>query len=308
MKSNNKSKFFLMIYLIPIIIISILLLLTTIGEEDSLTWYEVGILFSIFALIWFLISYFINYIVMKIKGTTKEKIFIEAKNYKLIKNILLILFILSLSTICIGLTLLDIIPQHGLNYFKNLWVFWCLIPIPLLSLILGFKYKKRNFSCTKNIIGGAIITTLLFVLGLYSFFPSTTAEYTIIYDYKNVIPADIPSNGELEIVKWNSADKDITNYTTIYAYYTESNIANLLNSIKYNDKWLTDKNLKSELKIFMPTLININENSYYSIYNETTNQYNIVPEKSGDYKIYTMVYNTLDNKLEIHEFTYTYTQ
>ena len=55
----------------------------------------------------------------------------------------------------------EIIPQHGFNFTKNTWVFWCWLPIPIASIILGFIYNGKGLKCTKNIVAGFIIGFLL---------------------------------------------------------------------------------------------------------------------------------------------------
>ena len=34
--------------------------------------------------------------------------------------------------------------NQGFNFIKNAWVFWCWLPVPVLSIILGFKYKNAG--------------------------------------------------------------------------------------------------------------------------------------------------------------------
>ena len=89
-------------------------------------------------------------------------------------------------------------PQHGLNFLKNTWIFWCWLPIPIVSIMLGFKYKNKGINCTKNIVGGFII------YGTFCLMPTFSEDYSKINDYKNYIDANIPSNGELEIHNWGN--------------------------------------------------------------------------------------------------------
>lgn len=93
----------------------------------------------------------------------------KTRNIKLISIFMIILFIVTICSLLGALwsvSLVDEInPQHGLNFTKNMWAFWCWLPIPILSIILGFKYKKVGLKCTKNIVGGFIIGFLLLVYG-----------------------------------------------------------------------------------------------------------------------------------------------
>ena len=64
--------------------------------------------------------------------------------------------------------------------------------------------------------------------------------------------------------------------------------------------------MKSELKILIPSHIRSSSDTYFSIYNKTTNQYNTLPEMSGRYDIYVMRYDKSYKRLEIHKFKMSY--
>lgn len=262
----------------------------------------------------------VNFIRNKFKDTEnhlgEEIKFKTLENYKhpnLIRNGMILLFILTITSLWGALYSVAIInsinPQHGFNFSKNLWVFWCWLPIPILSIILGFKFKKDGFKCTKNIVGGFIIGFLLLIYGSFSTIPTFEADYQKINNYKNIIDAALPKNGELEIQNWDTYfDTDKTEYSIINAYYDKEDITNLTKSIEENPNWIKSNNIKSELKIFIPSqLQSTDENSYYSIYNLTTKEYNTLPQDSGNYEIYTMKFNKSTKTLEIHTFKYSYT-
>ena len=201
----------------------------------------------------------------------------------------------------------NLIPQHGFNFTKNMWVFWCWLPIPVLSIILGFKYKKTGFKCTKNIVSGFIIGFLLLIYGAFCMFPTFSQDYNEIYAYQNIIDAKLPSNGELEIQDWDTYfDEDKIKYTIINAYYDKEDVSNLVKSIENSDNWILSKEIKSEFKILIPTQLRSDDDAYFSIYNNTTKEYNTLPEIAGNYEVYAMKYDKSDRQLEIHKFTYLY--
>lgn len=235
----------------------------------------------------------------------------KSYNPYFIKNIMVFLFIITIASLwgaLYSVALVNkVIPQYGFSFVKNLWVFWCWLPIPILSIILGFKYKKKGIKCTKNIVGGFIIGFLLLIYGSFCMFPTFAEDYSKIYEYKDIINAKIPLNGYLEIQKWgNYVDEDKTEYVFISAYYDEKNADEFVKSIENNEVWINYNNLKSDLKIYMPSYVALDLDAYISIYNKTTNQYNLVPETTGDYEIYVMKYDKSDKKLEIHKFKYSY--
>lgn len=243
--------------------------------------------------------------------SSKFKVVKKYHNSSFIKTFMIILFIITICSLWGALwtmTLVDKInPQHGFNFTKNTWVFWCWLPLPLLSIILGFKYKNAGFKCTKNIVGGFIIGFLLLMYGSFCLFPTFSQDYSKIDNYRNIIDAKLPDNGELEIQDWGTYfDEDKTNYTIINAYYDKEDVSNLVSSIENNSNWILSKEIKSELKILIPSQLRSDDDSYYSIYNKTINEYNTLPEMSGNYEIYAMKYDKSDKQLEIHKFNYLY--
>ena len=243
--------------------------------------------------------------------TTKFKGAKKYHNPNFIKTFMIILFIITICSLWGALWSIFLVdkinPQHGFNFTKNTWVFWCWLPIPILSIILGFKYKNAGFKCTKNIVGGFIIGFLLLVYGSFSLFPTFSQDYSKIDSYRSIISAQLPSNGELEIQDWETYfDEDKTNYTIINAYYDKEDVSSLVNSIEYNSNWILSKEIKSELKILIPSQLRSDDDAYFSIYNKTTNQYNVLPEIAGEYEIYAMKYDKSDKHLEIHKFNYLY--
>lgn len=228
-----------------------------------------------------------------------------------IKKFMIILFIITICSLWGALwsvSLVDKInPQYGFNFTKNMWVFWCWLPISILSIILGFKYKNCGFKCTKNIVAGFIIGFLLLVYGSFSLFPTFSQGYNEIYTYSDIISAELPDNGKLEIQNLGTYfEEDKTNYKIINVYYNNEDVSNLVKSIENNDNWILSKKIKSNLKIFIPSQLKSDEDAYYSIYNKTTGEYNTLPNESGEYEIYVMKYDKSDKYLEIHTFKYYY--
>ena len=236
------------------------------------------------------------------------------KNYhnpNFIQNGMIILFVVTILCLFGAMQAIPIInqinPQHGFNFTKNLWIMWCFLPIPILSIILGFKYKKEGFKCQKNIVGGFIISFLLLMYGSFCLFPTFSSDYSKIENYKNIIDAELPSNGELEIQEWDTYfDKDKLGYTIINAYYDKEDVSNLVSSIENSNNWILGRELKSIMKIFIPSEFYSDYDSYFSVYNKTTGEYNTLPSTTGNYEIYAMKYDKLNKQLEIHNFKYMY--
>lgn len=243
--------------------------------------------------------------------TSSYKEIKKAKNTKLINTLMIILFIATLCCLWGAMWSVSLIneinPQHGFNFTKNTWVFWCWLPIPISSIILGFIYNGKGLKCTKNIVAGFIIGFLLLVYGAFSLFPTFSEDYSKMNDYKQYIDASIPSNGELEIQNWETYfDDDKTEYAIINAYYDKEDVSILENSIEESNNWILSTKLKSELKILLPTQFRSSDNVYYSIYNKTTNEYNTIPNESREYEIYSMYYDKSLKQLSIHKYKYNF--
>ena len=249
-----------------------------------------------------------NYLKTKFKNVYQYE---SINNYKLIINLMKLLFKISICSILLSLLLVAILnsinPLHGVNVFRYFWVFICFIPFPLLLIILGYRYKRKGLNCNKIITGGFIIFLILILFGLISFSPEFNQDYKKIDEYRDIINVDLPDNGEIEIRSWdNCIDDDKKNCSNINVYYDNQNIDNLIISIKNNNNWILSKNIESELKKLFPSDLKIDDESYILIYNETTEEYNILPDKNGTYEFDIMKFDSFDKKLEIYKFNYIF--
>lgn len=339
-KNNNEyilqSSFFLKLFCIPTLVWIILSLIGMIGDDadpDPLTWGELIIGDIVILLIWFVVSFVLTLIFneikksnsktkvikeihyveadKKIEGTNDKDIAMKYHNYNFIRIGMIILFVITILSLwgsLISAAILDYLkPQHGFNFIKNMWILWCWLPIPILSIILGFKFNSKGFKCTKNIVAGFIIGFLLLIYGSFCLVPTFSEDYSKIDKYRDIIDAEIPNNGEIEIQDWGTYfDEDKTEYTVINTYYDKENVNKLVNSIENNDNWILSTEIESTLKIFIPSQLHSDKDAYFSIYNKTTNQYNTLPGIAGDYEIYAMKYDKSDKHLEIHKFKYSY--
>lgn len=237
----------------------------------------------------------------------------QVENKTLVKNILLILFILTIISIYGASFTLNIVLGNKPAILSNdyLWVFWFWLPIPILSIILGFKYKKYGFKTTKNIVAGFIIGILLLEFGSFSFiFPSMEIEYKNINNYKEMLNVDFPSKGILTQEKYDALfDEDKTNITNTQAFYKSSdNLKHFEKSIKNGENWIKATEIKTELNLLIPYQLrnSISESCYFLIFNQDADEYNKVPSSQGKYHIYVSLYD-FDNKLlQINDFYYDY--
>lgn len=154
----------------------------------------------------------------KLGDKIKFKSVKKPRNFHFVKAFMIILFIMTIACMWLAIGSMEIAdkinPKHGFNYIKNAWIIWCWLPIPILSIILGYKYRRLGVKCTKNIVAGYIIGVLLLLYGSFSLFPTFSEDYNKINDYRNIVDAYLPNNGELEIQNWGTYfDEEKTNST-----------------------------------------------------------------------------------------------
>lgn len=246
-----------------------------------------------------LIEFFRNKCSHKLKSTS----------YFPVETFMLFLFILTLCCIFLGAKTMNILAGDSLNYHfvKYAWGFWIWLPIPLLSIILGFRYKKRGVKCTKNIISGFIVGIILLIFGCFCFFPIGESSYSKIYQYENVLNIPLPSDGILTENYYDTFGDSITKFTDIDVTFNRDDVESLEKIISSNPHWIPINEMASSLKIFIPDLMITTDTSYISIYNSSTQQYNTIPETDGSYRIYTMLFDSKGNRLEVNNYTYEYT-
>ena len=253
----------------------------------------------------------VDFLKTKISNYETKKDIQNNKKKSSIDTFMIILFIITILSFWGAMWTYGIIsrliPQHSLNVVKNMWVFWCWLPIPIASIILGIIFNSKGYKCTKNIVAGIIMCFVLGSFGLFCLFPTFSTDYNNIKEYREYIDADLPSKGELEIQNWGHYfDEDKTEYSVIVAYYDKENVKSLEKSIENSNNWILSTEIKSKLKLMLPSVFNSGEDVYYSIYNKTEDEYNTLPGESGIYEIYAMNYNKTTKELTIHKFKYNY--
>ena len=92
-----------------------------------------------------------------------------------IKVLLNVFFALSIASLFMAMLLLGFVlagaPDASTNLPEYMWTFFVFLPLPLTSFILGIIYKCKGYGCTRNIVLGAIMSTLLFLYGCFVFLP-----------------------------------------------------------------------------------------------------------------------------------------
>ena len=151
---------------------------------------------------------------------------------------------------------------------------------------------------------------LLFVFGCLCFLPNMEPEYETIFRYQAITYVPFPETGELtEFTSDTYFSENIANMTKTDAYFEIDEAKEFGKMIEEDEMWISDVELrKTDLFIHLPMPLMSWENVSYLIYNETTGEYNCLPETEGQYRMCVMMYNASERHLEINEYDYTYVQ
>lgn len=112
-------------------------------------------------------------IIFLIKGLEQyNKCRIKKTNINIDKNknrILILVFWCNILCIPFAYIVTIIVSSYYNLYdlIRYFWIWWLFVPIPITSIILGFKYDVLGYKCKKNIIFGFIILILLLLVGSF---------------------------------------------------------------------------------------------------------------------------------------------
>lgn len=252
------------------------------------------------------------------------------KEYPKMKKFLIALFILTIVSIWIGILLPHQIaklnlPSHVLEFFPSielgynvghfkytinvenapvidyLWAAWLVLPIPILSIILGVKYKKRKVKCKKNIVVGIIVTLIIVFMGFMAYINPVEQEYKNALDDQKILGVKLPKEGRLFKIKINQTK----NPQLIYLLWNNKDDANsIYKEIKENKNWIPKSKVDPDISTsLISKCMSQKEECYYSIYIEETKEYNKLPEKNGLYNVHSMLYDPEISSLKMEKFT-----
>ena len=259
----------------------------------------------------------IDYLYDRIPKTKiKKKIAIEEQQenlekYEKVKIGLIVLFVLTIISIWASMLLILLTPQKE-NVplpltFNYTYVAYYLLPIPVLSIILGIIYRIKGLKCTKNIIAGIIVTGIILLEGSVSFLINDEIDYKHITTYQDVIGITLPSQGKYYKINWD--ESYLLNHKSNYIIFTNPKEEKAFFEELQNSKnWLTKKEISTNIENLLTpaTCESVNQECYYSIYIKELNTHNTLPVQNGVYHIYAMTYSRDKSYLDIEEYIYNY--
>ena len=252
-----------------------------------------------------------------------------SKKYSKMRFFLIILFILTILSIWLGtfitifLTsinypgfLIEYFPSIKVNIFNfyievssalmisYLWGFLLILPIPILSIVLGIIYRKKGLKCLKNIVAGCIVGIVSLIIG---FVPAITGiriehSYEEAYSYQEFIGVDIPIEGRFFELEIANSDVLFMNY---FLWEDTLETRTFYQNIKTHESWISDLEISDHLAAFIPFVCkSTQEECYYSVYIPEMDVYNEIPNEVGEYHIYSMMYDPDLLSLKMMEYIY----
>ncbi len=241
-----------------------------------------------------------------------------------------ILFVICLLIVPIGVMLsLPIacknIPSYVIDYFPTmdlrliffkitlssilissyLWSCLILLPIPIISFILGIIYRERQIKCTKNIVIGVIASILLLIIGSYSFSFNFEKDYSEVHSLDKIVDINFPKEGRVFVVDYQKID-DSDDVSTFILFKNRKEANKFYEQIQNDSRWIYKDDVSDELEQFVQSTCADDEICYFSIYIDDIDEYNTFPENTGDYHVYSMMYNATNKYLAVEYYTTSY--
>lgn len=183
------------------------------------------------------------------------------------------------------------------------WVSWIWLIVPLISIVLGKKYLPLGIRCKRNIYTGYVMVVVLFMFGLLSLAPPMDQPYEEINRYVDVLNVQVPDKGYLHLYTYPSTTH-FRNFEDIIVKYKRQMGTILQQELEKSDTWFLYHDLSKSLYqlLFKYLELEIEDNSFISIYNATLKEYNQVPRENGEYEMYIMWYDPQIRVLRINHF------
>ena len=240
---------------------------------------------------------------LKIKSEIKE---LDNKKSLFLKG----LFILTIFVVFISVETVNIVCKNIPNSFitEKMYIFLLWLPIPLLSIILGFIYKKKS-----NVVVGIVVSLYLFMFGIFNLvLPIGVIEYGEIKKYEEFLNIEFPKTGKYIQNKYEIyTDNDMKDYIITEAYFDdEYDQKNFELNIFNENRWMKfSLDVVDKYDDLIPEHMHyeIDNDNYIIIYNKNTKEYNTEIEKNIDLENNEMLvalYYCDENYLEMIEYKF----
>lgn len=225
------------------------------------------------------------------------------------KVLSVVLFVASLLSMLAGMILVGVVSNANKLFAENMWLFFSLTPVPIASVVFGFRAKAKGYKCKKNIIAGIIMTALLCLYGSFAFLFANMFDHSDapIVQTEQMLGMDIPEHKQISTQDWTKGKQNISRgyiYWSSNIYFDDGAVEEFEKQLASDDKWLSS--VPNELIGIATPIDDYGLYDYALIYNVDTASYNTLPSDSGKYRFINILYRLEDNHMEIVEYDMDY--
>lgn len=213
-------------------------------------------------------------------------------------------FILSLILLPLTAFLLNAEESSGTFALPNMWKLYFLLPVPIISVMLGALLIRKGERGLKNIVIGVIVACLLLLYGSFSFiFADTynTNPEEILEQVEQTIQMDLPScHGVITYSSFEESKNSPFGYINSI-HFVDDEVIDFETTLLTDTRWKTE--MSSVYIGLLPTSKSTFAEDYFVLYNIDTQQYNTYPKADGTYKFIYLTYDTEKNVMDIILYT-----
>lgn len=216
-----------------------------------------------------------------------------------VSNVLFVASILSIWGALYGMTLL---PDQNTVIWDKEWMFFCFLPIPIASIIVGLHLKKKGVKYKKNIVVGIVMTIFLCLLGV----PSLSSKDVYIHDEAPLLVVEeytqvnIPEAKQINTVEWNQSVAGTYVFYDTRVYFEEEKVSEFETLLQEDKRWISE--IPTQLVGILSPMGTREGYQYFMIYNIDTEEYNTLPSEKGTYHFIQVFYSIEDKGMRIAEY------
>lgn len=233
------------------------------------------------------------------------------KSKNITKTISIVLFVASIASIFLALSLMTALSDTTSIIPDKMWVLYLFMPIPIASLLFGIFVKHNGCRYKKNIVIGIIMTVILGIYGSFTFAFNDLYSHDDgpIISAEKALNIDIPTHKSINTYNYEDGAHFSTLETTWYfsdIYFDEDAVESFEKALAEDSRWISA--LPNNLIGIASYYCDPAEDCYYIIYNKTTGEFNQLPDKSGSYEFINVVYDVEANSMKLIEYQLEYVE